>query len=73
MKVTLEREMPLSGATIRVALEPLEGERVRVVQMSRRKPDSERFFKVDGEAGRICRWDQLGFDRPFAEVFGGKP
>lgn len=54
--VTLERRV-WTGATIKVRLQPLPGERVRVLEYHRKGPDDDRFHR---------RKDEEGYEGPFA-------
>jgi len=60
-----------NGTVLRLKLEPLPGERVRVLEYSRKVP-GERWRRVPEEEGRTLRYDQLHLSRTFAEVFPPK-
>lgn len=62
-------ERTLQGGTVlRLKLEPLSGERVRVLEYYRKAP-GERWQRLSGEEGRTLRYDQLKLNHPFAELF----
>lgn len=58
-----------SGTVLHLTLEPLPGERVRVIKY-RRKMKGERWVTVRGEQGRTIAWQQLGLSVSFESVFG---
>ena len=58
-----------SGTILQLTLEPLPGERVRVLQY-RRKAKGERWVTVKAEAGRTVAWNQLGLKVSFEAIFG---
>ena len=63
----VERLLP-NGTVLRLELEPLPGERVRVLEYHRRAP-GERWHRLREEEGRMLRFEQLKLARSFAEVF----
>ena len=63
----VERTLP-SGTVLRLLLEPLPGERVRVLEYHRRVPN-ERWQRLHEEEGRTLRYEQLKLSCVFAEVF----
>lgn len=56
-----------NGTVLRLLLEPLPGERVKVLEYHRRAP-WERWQRLNEEGGRTLRYEQLKLARPFAEV-----
>lgn len=65
---TLERRLP-SGASVRVTLEPLARQRVRVLAYLRRSSDRARWERRGSEEGRTYPYASLGLALPFEEVF----
>lgn len=63
----VERTLP-SGTVLRLLLEPLPGERVRVLEYRRRAP-GERWQRLREEESRTLRYEQLKLTCPFTEVF----
>jgi len=59
-----------SGVTVRVRLEPLSDDRVRVLEYRRRARDEGRWQRRPGEEGRTCPYGALGLGLPFEDVFG---
>jgi len=60
-----------NGTVLRLKLEPLPGERVRVLEYHRKVP-GERWGRVPVEEGRTLRYDQLKLTRPLADLFPAK-
>ena len=60
-----------SGTVLKLTLEPLADEYVRVLAY-RRKRVGERWVNVAEEAGRKVSWRQLGLAVAFKDVFGEK-
>lgn len=58
-----------SGTVLELTLEPLPGQRVRVVSYRRKRP-GERWLTDKTEAGRTYAWTQLGLPTSFECVFG---
>ncbi len=67
---TVERRLP-SGATVRLRLEPLEGEHVRVVEYLRRARDGARWERRADEEGRSYPLASLGLGLTFGTLFAG--
>lgn len=65
---TVERRLT-SGATVRVRLEPLPDERVKVLEYLRRTRDSARWERRTLEEGRTYRFASLGLGLPFHDIF----
>ena len=63
----VERTLP-NGTVLRLLLEPLPRERVKVLEYHRKAP-GERWQRLREEEGRAARYKQLKLTRPFAEVF----
>lgn len=63
----IERTLP-SGTVLRLLLEPLPGERIRVLEYHRRAP-GERWQRLHEEEGRTLRVEQLKLKCSFFEVF----
>lgn len=57
-----------NGTLLRIKLEPLPGERVRVLEYHR-KASGERWQRLREEEGRTLHYNQLKLRHPFAEVF----
>lgn len=57
-----------NGTLLRLKLEPLSGEQVKVLEYHR-KASGERWQRLREEEGRTLRYDQLKLRHPFAEVF----
>lgn len=66
----VERQLA-SGTVLRLRLEPLSGERVRVLSYHR-KVSGRGWQRVPEEEGRTLRYTQLGLEPPFAELFTGR-
>lgn len=56
------------GTVLQLTLEPLAGERVRVLRYLRRRA-GERWVRVKEEEGRTVAWRQLGLEQSFRSVF----
>lgn len=63
----VERTLP-NGTVLRLLLEPLPEEQVKVLEYHRRAL-GERWQRLREEEGRAVRYEQLKLSRPFAEVF----
>jgi len=63
----VERTLP-GGTVLRLLLEPLPGERVRVLEYHRRAP-GERWQRLREEEGRTLRYEQLKLNRAFVKIF----
>lgn len=63
----VERMLP-NGTTLRLKLEPLPRERVKVLEYHRRAP-GERWRRVQEEEGRVLVYGQLKLAQPFDELF----
>lgn len=57
-----------NGTLLRLKLEPLSGERVKVLEYHR-KASGERWQRLREEEGRTLHYDQLKLRHSFAEVF----
>lgn len=57
-----------NGTLLRLKLEPLPKERVKVLEYHR-KASGERWQRLSEEEGRTLRYDQLKLIYPFAELF----
>ncbi len=57
-----------NGTVLRLLLEPLPGEHVRVLEYHRRAP-GERWHRLREEESRVLRFEQLKLARPFFEIF----
>lgn len=71
--VIVERELQSTGATLRVELVPLEGERVRIRQAWRRRKGGESFHRAPDHELSSLPFEQLKIPGTFAEVFEGIP
>lgn len=65
---TVERRLP-SGSTVRLRLEPLPDEQVRVVEYLRRAHDGARWERRTDEEGRSYPLAALGLGLPFRDLF----
>lgn len=66
----VERRLP-SGVTVQVRLEPLPGQRVRVIEYRRRANDAGRWRRRSEEEGRTCAFEALALELPFDALFDG--
>ena len=57
-----------SGTVLRLKLEPLKGERVRVAEYHRKVPGAK-WQRLREEEGRVVRFEQLKLTSSFGEVF----
>ena len=57
-----------NGTVLRLKLEPLPGERVRVSEYHRKVPGTK-WQRLREEEGRVVRYEQLKLTSSFAEVF----
>jgi hypothetical protein len=60
-----------NGTVLRLKLEPLPGERVKVLEYHRKAP-GERWQRLSEEEGRTLPYDQLKLPRSFADLFPTK-
>ena len=67
--VRVERVLEQPPVTIRSELEPLGGERVRIVRYERRRPRATRFERVRAMEGRVVAFAQLGLGVPYGAIF----
>ncbi|MFA5568452.1 MAG: hypothetical protein WC972_07370 [Trueperaceae bacterium] len=67
--VRVERTLEGSGSTVRLLLEPLPGERVRIREYYRRRKDQTRFERVREQEGQSVTFELLRLERSFAELF----
>jgi len=58
-----------TGATVRVTVEPVDGELVRVLSYERRRRGATTWERIEREEGRVMPWEQLGSGVAFAAVF----
>lgn len=74
--ITLTRRLPLTGALVKVSLEPCgqddEGRYlVRLAQVSRKTQGSSQWRRWKEEEGQICPFASLGFaQRSYESTFG---
>lgn len=73
--VTIERNMSVSGATVRVEIVPLEGdgELVRIRRAWRRGRFDTRFSAAPDHERDEVPFEQLNLTQPFGQVFAGVP
>lgn len=57
------------GTTLKVTLEPLEGERVRVLEYYRKAKRASQFKRVKSEEGQVISFDKLNLEQSFDELF----
>ena len=57
------------GTMLKVTLEPLENEQVRIVEYRRKAKHSMHFKRVKSEEGKIVAFEQLHLDKSFDELF----
>ncbi len=67
--VRVERTLEDSGSTVRLLLEPLPGERVRIREYYRRRKDQARFERVRKQEGQSVTFELLRLERSFADLF----
>ncbi len=65
---TVERELP-TGVTVRLRLEPLADQRVRVIEYRRKVRAGARWERRAGEEGRVYALASLGLELPFEAIF----
>jgi hypothetical protein len=65
---TVERRLA-SGATVRVKLEPLGDQHVRILEYRRRWHDAGRWERRSAEEGRVVPFAALGLGLPFDAIF----
>lgn len=58
----------LAGAVLRLKLEPLLGERVKILEYHRKTP-GERWQRAHEEEGRVVVYNQLKLVQPFDKLF----
>ena len=58
-----------SGSTVRLWLEPLEGERVKVLEFWRKLPCSEKFKRCHDEEGKTLAYASLGLSQSYDLTF----
>lgn len=68
MKTVIERETSL-GTTLRLTLEALTDERVRILEYYRKPKGSSQFRRVKSDEGEVLPFSQLGLEESFAELF----
>lgn len=57
------------GTTLKVTLEPLEKEQVRIIEYYRKAKHSSQFKRVRSEEGKVVAFEQLKLDKTFGELF----
>ncbi len=68
-KVTFEKTTAV-GTVVRSVLEPVAGERVRILEYHRKPKRGTQFRRVKSEEGKTLPFAQLGSDTSYAEFFG---
>lgn len=66
--VTFEKTTSL-GTTVRSVLEPVGGDRVRILEYYRKPKRSTQFRRVKSEEGKVLPFEQLGLDTSYREFF----
>ena len=68
-KVTFEKTTSL-GTTVRSVLEPVGGERVKILEYHRKPKNGTQFRRVKSEEGKILPFAQLGLNTSYDKFFG---
>ena len=68
-KVTFEKTTSL-GTTVRSVLEPVGGERVKILEYHRKPKHSSQFRRVKSEEGKVLPFAQLGLNTSYDKFFG---
>lgn len=66
---TVERHLPDLHIHLKLLLEPLDGEKVRIVEYRRRRDNEQRYTRVKEQEGEVYPYAQLNLDQPFEELF----
>lgn len=67
--VAVERTLESTGNTVRLLLEPLARERVRILEYHRMRRGETRYSRQRTQEGVIVAFDRLKLERSFGEVF----
>lgn len=67
--VAVERTLESTGNTVRLLLEPLTRERVRILEYHRMRRGETRYSRQKDQEGVIVAFDRLKLERSFGEVF----
>ena len=59
-----------SGNVVKLKLEPLDGEQVRVLEYHRKQAGGREFKRVKSEEGAVYPFASLGLSESFADLFG---
>jgi len=57
------------GTTLRVTLEPLDNEQVKIIEYRRKAKRAAQFKRVPSEEGKVVAFEQLKLDTSFTELF----
>ena len=57
------------GTVIRLRLEPLENEHVRILEYSRKGKHSQSFKRVKTEENKVIAYEQLKIEQSFSDLF----
>lgn len=66
---TFEKTTSL-GTTVRSVLEPVGGERVKILEYHRKPKRGTQFRRVKSEEGKVLPFAQLGLTTSYEEFFG---
>lgn len=66
--VTVERVLS-TGTTLKLRLEPVANEKVRILEFWRKPRRSVSFRRVKDEEGRVVAFDQLKLAQSYAQLF----
>lgn len=67
-RVIVEREL-INGTVIRLLIEPVENERVRVLEYHRLSPKTNRFKRQFEQENKVLEFGKLGLSLSFADLF----
>ncbi|HLV11069.1 MAG TPA: hypothetical protein VKY42_01345 [Trueperaceae bacterium] len=67
--VVVERRIEELRTNLRLRLEPLTGERVRIVEYHRKRDGDHRWRRNRDQEGQVYDFAQLGFERSFEDLF----
>lgn len=68
-KATVERRLEALHTTLRLTLEPLPDNRVRVIEYRRKRDNDHRWSRNKEQEGAVYDYDQLGLEPSFEDLF----
>ena len=69
-KTTFVERSTALGTSIRLKLEPLAEQQVKILEYYRKAKGGSQFKRIKSEEGKVIAYAKLGFKEGFEELFG---